>query len=82
MYLDPPYFKKYSEYNSTEFNHAQYIEILNSLRMNKNISLIHSNSIEFKHVYDTNEKFEIISCQDRMNSKNMSGTRLEVLYYL
>jgi len=80
-YFDPPYYNSFNEYSVDEFDHRAYINSLKEICKNETVSLLHSNSKDFKNVYKTDENIEEINCQDRMNSKKMDTFRIELLYY-
>ena len=81
LYLDPVYYGTFDEYSTQRFNHIEYVKKLKTIRENESISLIHSNSIGFLDIYETDEEVEEIICQERMNAKNMNGRRVELLFY-
>jgi DNA adenine methylase len=80
VYMDPPFYGTFDEYTST-FCHTEYIKTLNRLRQHPSVTLIHSNSATFRDIYKTDEHIEEITLYNRINSKNPSSVRTELLYY-
>jgi site-specific DNA-adenine methylase len=80
IYMDAPYYGTFDEYTST-FCHKEYVNFLHNLRRNPTVKLFHSNSNAFRYVYKTDETIEEIKLYNRINSKNPSSTRTELLYY-
>ena len=81
VYFDPPYFNTFDKYSKNNFCYHTYIQVLTHLRHQKNIFLIHSNSIDFMKVYKTDENILQIELYDRINKKNPGKIRIELLYF-
>jgi site-specific DNA-adenine methylase len=81
FYMDPPYYGTFNKYNSARFNHDEYVSILEELRENPDIELIHSNSGKFADIYDTDEDSMPIDVRIRIHSTNPSEHRKELLFF-
>jgi DNA adenine methylase len=81
LYLDPPYYQTSNRYSIDKFSHDEYVEYLNRVKNNSTISLIHSNSIMFRDIYETDENVEEIKLYNRINCKNPGQKRIELLFY-
>jgi DNA adenine methylase len=78
FYFDPPYYGTFNEYAQGRFEHNEYIDLLNSLRDDSDNVVFHSNSSSFRDIYEG--EFIEVDIRERMNSKNMSGRRIELFY--
>ena len=81
IYLDPPYFNSFDKYSKHDFCYKNYINVLKYLHQFENLSIIHSNSVFFSEIYESNENIEEIRLYDRINSKNPGKIRIELLYF-
>jgi DNA adenine methylase len=81
VYLDPPYFETSNKYSKNKFDYEEYIKDLHYIRNIPSIILIHSNSIMFDDIYETDEHKETVELYDRINSKNPGKIRQKLLYY-
>jgi DNA adenine methylase len=80
-YLDPPYYDNYNTYSQESFDYTSYIDYLRNILQNPNIKLIHSNSNSFRKIYESKENIEEIILYNRINCKDPSSTRVELLYF-
>jgi site-specific DNA-adenine methylase len=79
VYLDPPYYGTFNKYAPERFSHDDYIKFLTNLR--RSVKVIHTNSIEFRDVYKTDEQIEEIHFYNYINRTRPGSKRTELLYY-
>jgi DNA adenine methylase len=81
VYLDPPFYETVHKYYQKNFDTHEYIRILNKIKQNSKIKLVHSNSLMFEEIYETDENKLLLHSRNRINRIDAGKTRYEVLYF-
>ena len=79
VYLDPPYFKTFQDYDKNKFDDDEFFQFIKPLK-----NILVSNSFSFLELFEDKEKlkYEIIETKNKINSKNPTEKRNEILMIL